>query len=65
MRVGNLWVRRLSPRVDNVWARAPQVRNLLWYGPVWDVNIFEASKKDKPQYFVEVVKDKRRTKECK
>ena len=26
------------------------------------VNIFEASKRDKPQYFVDVVKDKRRTK---
>ena len=27
-----------------------------------NVNIFEASKRDKPQYFVDVVKDKRRTK---
>ncbi len=26
------------------------------------VNIFETSKRDKPQYFVDVVKDKRRTK---
>ena len=26
------------------------------------VNIFEASKRDKPQYFVDKVKDKRRTK---
>ena len=26
------------------------------------VNIFESSKRDKPQYFVDVVKDKRRTK---
>ena len=26
------------------------------------VNIFEASKRDKTQYFVDVVKDKRRTK---
>jgi len=26
------------------------------------VNIFEVSKRDKPQYFVDVVKDKRRTK---
>ena len=26
------------------------------------VNIFEASKRDTPQYFVDVVKDKRRTK---
>jgi hypothetical protein len=26
------------------------------------VNIFEASKSDKPQYFVDKVKDKRRTK---
>ena len=26
------------------------------------VNIFEVSKRDNPQYFVDVVKDKRRTK---
>ena len=30
---------------------------------IWSsVNIFEESKRDKPQYFVDVVKDKRRTK---
>jgi hypothetical protein len=33
-RVGNLWVRSLSPRVENVWVRTPQVGNLVWYGAV-------------------------------
>ena len=31
MRVGNLWLTRLRPCVDNVWVRAPQVWSQLWY----------------------------------
>jgi len=34
MWVGNLWVRSLSPRVENVWLRTPQVGNLVWHGQV-------------------------------
>ncbi len=34
IQVGNLWVRSLSPWVENVWVRTPQVGNLVWYGVV-------------------------------
>ena len=34
MWVGNLWARSLSPRVQNVWVRAPQVGNLVRHGTV-------------------------------
>ena len=46
MRVGNLLVRSLSPRVENVWVRTPQVGNMVWH-------VFETSRSEKSQYFVD------------
>ncbi len=42
-----------------MWVRDPQVRSQLRYTTV---NIIEVSKRDNPSYFVDVVKDERRTK---
>ncbi len=49
MRVENLWVTSTSTGVKSTVIHT-------------SVNIFETSKRDKPQYFVDKVKDKRRTK---
>ncbi len=38
--------RSLSPRVENVWVRTPQVGNMVWH-------VFETSRSEKSQYFVD------------
>ncbi len=54
-------MRRLSPCVDNVSVGENSTGVRLSVMRT-SVNIFETSKRDKTQYFVDVVKDKRRTK---
>ena len=52
-------MRRLRSRVDSVGESSTGVKSTVIHT---SVNIFEESKRDKPQYFVDVVKDERRTK---
>jgi hypothetical protein len=54
-----LTVRSLSPWVQNVWVRIPQVGHLVWHGTVVPSGSSRQEETILSQYFVDVVKDKR------